>query len=384
MPVTRNANDTSTRISLRCHLLCFILRVAWTVSRTGDVHWFPPVSCNLHSAVSSSFVLRRAMPPTDMRMEAPEEELDAGTIGIGKLNDDLMHAIFTTWDAFSLATVRSVCKHWRVIAASEDLWACACRARWALRRRSNRRPYISQLQSRPASWLQAYRIYHHLRRPPAMQDRAVYADGLCGRVGAWLQVKHQQACALPLASADATQPPSQQPAQHRVLRASVLVQNLRSEQLGLMADAFQVTYRGTTHPASVRVISGVVVSADAGKQAAGDSTARAPVAECMDSACRAAFANAESTGMAATEGKAEEQAVDLASASPPWYLEPLDVACINCEITALAGPLPQPQPQPRPRPWPGTRSRSHLSAPLGPMLVWWQPDTGSTLTLPQV
>ena len=194
-----------------------------------DVLWFPPASCNLHSAVSSSFVLRRAMPPTDMRLEAPEEELDAGTIGIGKLNDDLMHAIFTTWDAFSLATVRSVCKHWRVIAASEDLWACACRARWALRRRSNRRPYISQLQSRPASWLQAYRIYHHLRRPPAMQDRAVYADGLCGRVGAWLQVKHHQACALPLASADATQPPNQQPAQHRVLRASVLVQNVQSE-----------------------------------------------------------------------------------------------------------------------------------------------------------
>ena len=328
-------------------------------------------------------VLRRAMPPTDMRMEAPEEELDAGIIGIGKLNDDLLLTIFTTWDAFRLATVRSVCKHWRVIAASEDLWACACRARWALRRRSNRRPYISQLQSRPASWLQAYRIYHHLRRPPAMQDRAVYADGLCGRVGAWLQVKHQQACALPLASADATQPPSPQPAQHRVLRASVLVQNLRSEQLGLMADALQVTYRGTTRPASVRVISGVVVSADAGKQAAGDSTARAPVHECMDSACRAAFANAESTGMAATEGKAEEQAVDLASASPPWSLEPLDVACINCEITALAGPLPQPH-EPQPRPSPGSRSRPHLPVPLGPMRVWWQPDTGSTLMLPQV
>ena len=299
------------------------------------------------------------MPPTDMRLEAPDEELDAGIIGIGKLNDDLLHAIFTTWDAFRLATVRSVCKHWRVIAASEDLWACACRARWALRRRSNRRPYICQLQSRPASWLQAYRIFHHLRRPPAMQDRAVYADGLCGRVGAWLQVKHQQACALPLASADATQPPSQQPAQHRVLRASVLVQNLRSEQLGLMADALQVTYRGTTRPASVRVISGVVVSAHAGEQAAGDSTARAPVQECnMDSACRAAFANAESTAMAATEGKAEEQAVDLASASPPWYLEPLDVACINCEITALAGPLPQPH-EPQPRPSPGSRSRPH-------------------------
>jgi hypothetical protein len=268
-------------------------------------------------------------------------DADNAELAIDKLNDDMLHAIFTTWDAFKLATMRAVCKHWRAIATGEDLWARACRARWELPMRSNRRPYIAQLQSRAASWLQAYSIYHHMRRPPAMQDRAVYAGGMRGFVGAWLQVKHQQACVLPLAAMDAAQPPSQQQAQHRVLRVNVLVQNLRSEQVGLMPDALQVTYRGTTRPVSVRIISGVVVSAAswrrAGKQAASDYTERAPVHECMDSACRAPFANAERIGMASSKGNTEEQRVTLASASPPWRLEPLDVACVNCEITALAG-----------------------------------------------
>lgn len=265
-------------------------------------------------------------------------DADNAELTIDKLNDDMLHAIFTTWDAFRLATMCAVCKRWRAIAMSEDLWARACRARWELPMRSNRRPYIAQLQSRAASWLQAYSIYHHIRRPPAMQDRAVYADGMRGSVGAWLHVKHQPACVLPLAAVDATQPPSQQQAQHRVLRVNVLVQNLRSEQLGLMPDALQVTYRGTMRPVSVRIISGVVISAAgwrcAGQQAASDYTERAPVPECMDSACRAPFANAERS---AAKGTTEEQGVALAPASPPWRLEPLDVACVNCEITALAG-----------------------------------------------
>ena len=307
-------------------------------------------------------------------------DADNAELTIDTLNDDMLHAIFTTWDAFRLATMCAVCKCWRAIAMSEDLWARACRARWELPMRSNRRPYIAQLQSRAASWLQAYSIYHHIRRPPAMQDRAVYADGMRGSVGAWLHVKHQPACVLPLAAVDATQPPSQQQAQHRVLRVNVLVQNLRSEQLGLMPDALQVTYRGTMRPVSVRIISGVVISAAgwrcAGQQAASDYTERAPVPECMDSACRAPFANAERIGrLAATKGKTEEQGVALAPASPPWRLEPLDVACVNCEITALAGAR-------------SLNSLAHgscaLPTPLEAMLVLWQPNTGSPLVPSQV
>ena len=272
--------------------------------------------------------------------EAAGVEARDAPAALDKLNDDMLHAIFSTLNAFWLAAVLGVCKHWRAIGQGEDLWACACRARWDLPMKPGR-PYISCMQERAASWLHAYRIYHRLRRPPAMHNRVVYAHGMRGCVGAWLQVKHQPACAL----VEAAQHSNQQPAQ-RVLRVCLLVQNLRSEALGLAADALQMTYRGITRPFAVRIVSGVVVSAAdrrlGGKQAAEDSYTA--LAASMDIACRAHLANADSVGPAAPPAgmRKKEPAVASCVASKAWRLSQLDVALLHCEITALAGMTHEP------------------------------------------
>lgn len=178
---------------------------------------------------------------------------------LDKLSDDEMSAIFSVLDAFSLAKMLRVAKRWKAIASSDDLWARACRARWnlptrTLERRPDRRPYISQLQGRAATWHRAYCVLHHLRRPPVLHDRAVYVDGICASVGCWLYVKHRLACKLPLATVD---PSQQQPVQHRVLRVQVLLQNLRGEPLGIAADSLHNTCRGgyaQTAPADAAVM----------------------------------------------------------------------------------------------------------------------------------
>ena len=50
---------------------------------------------------------------------------------VDKLCLDSLMSILSTLDAFSLGMVLGVCKLWREVAASEDLWTHLCRARWS-------------------------------------------------------------------------------------------------------------------------------------------------------------------------------------------------------------------------------------------------------------
>ena len=246
---------------------------------------------------------------------------------VNRLDGDSLAAILSSLDAFSLAMTLGVSKLWRTTALSEDLWAAACRARWQLPaprggKLPGRLPHIASLGRRCTSWAEAYRIFHRLKRPPLLHDRVAYATGMQDSVGCWLLVAHRPACKLPLALHRA-----QGASAHKVLRARVLVQNLRERgSVGLSDGCLQMTYRGIERPFAVRVASGEVVATSEqgkrpwafGSQAKLESEAAVEAAE------------------AAPCGGVPPPEV-FACASSPLLLAPLQFALLDCELAALTG-----------------------------------------------
>jgi len=267
-------------------------------------------------------------------------------LAVDRLDGDSLAAILSSLDAFSLAMALGVSQLWRATASNEDLWAAACRARWQLPaprdgRMPGRPPHemvgcsSTGQPRRCKSWPEAYRVFHRLKRPPLLHDRVAYATGMQDFVGCWLLVAHQPACKLSLALHGGEHA-------HKVLRARVLVQNLREDPVSLSDGCLQMTYRGIGRPFAVRVAAAeVVASSEQGKRpwALADEP-KLPLTPSPSLPPLPPPTTTTTTTHPPLPGWAPCTAA-LALPSP-LLLAPLEFALLDCELAALAGMAHEP------------------------------------------